>query len=403
MKRISFINGTNKAQDYDVQQTQSLILTAGVSDTTHLEVVEQTVPDNTVKVKAGVCLIPVTRVSDGKDFKVYGELTEDINVTVLETATHPTWVGAIIACIPKAKIENGLTNPEDGSGVFDIIAVAGLSTGALSDGQINSQTSSLYYWIRLADVVQDPTVETANITDERILIGIKAISIDNLLIKDEMVVATELATKPFTPDSGRRGFMAKADGWYDVDDTGAETKFSTGETIPVGAINMWSTSTAPSSWLLCEGGTIGDASSGGTARANADCETLFKLLWNNFADAQLAVTGGRGASANNDWTAHKKIALPNMGGRVPVGLNGGTFNANGKTGGEETHVLTEAELAAHTHSVQPTVANGAGGQTFSYQSGSTTTQVGTSGSTGSSTAHNNLQPYFTTRFIIRYI
>jgi hypothetical protein len=54
--------------------------------------------------------------------------------------------------------------------------------------------------------------------------------------------------------------------------------------------------------------TIGSASSGATERANADTQALFEFLWN--ADANLAVSGGRGATSAADWAANKTIALP---------------------------------------------------------------------------------------------
>jgi microcystin-dependent protein len=167
-----------------------------------------------------------------------------------------------------------------------------------------------------------------------------------------------------------------------------------------GEIKMWITSTAPTGWLLCEGGTIGSATSGGTARANADTVTLYTLLWDNFADAQLAVTGGRGASAAADFAANKKIALPDLRGRVAVGLNASTFNLNGKIGGEETHVLITAEMPAHSHTAS---LFNAGTTANAFGSGpGAATGTGTTSSVGSGTAHNNLQPYWVSRFIIKY-
>ena len=84
-------------------------------------------------------------------------------------------------------------------------------------------------------------------------------------------------------------------------------------------------------------------------------------------------------------------------GRVPVGVDTGVsdFNTIEKTGGATTHALVEAELAAHTHSYDrqnPTtdaisihdIVRTTGGNSSA-----------TSGSTGSGTAHNNLQPYIT--------
>ena len=79
---------------------------------------------------------------------------------------------------------------------------------------------------------------------------------------------------------------------------------------PTGAMLAYGATTAPAGWVRCNGRTIGSASSGATERANADAEDLFLFLWTNFADAQCAVSSGRGASAAADWAANKTIALP---------------------------------------------------------------------------------------------
>src|SRR5690606_16093354 len=90
-------------------------------------------------------------------------------------------------------------------------------------------------------------------------------------------------------------------------DTREELLFRTGD------IKMaWRTSSPPG-FVRCNGRSIGAPSSGATERANADCEDLFKFLWNN--DFNLAVSGGRGATADGDWSAAKRIDLPDMRGR----------------------------------------------------------------------------------------
>ena len=78
-------------------------------------------------------------------------------------------------------------------------------------------------------------------------------------------------------------------------------------------------------------------------------------------------------------------------GECIVGLEAGAeFDTLGTVSeGETTHVITEAELAAHTHGSVivsgSTKGDGVGGP-FSV--------VGTSASTGSNTAHNNIQPSY---------
>jgi hypothetical protein len=83
-----------------------------------------------------------------------------------------------------------------------------------------------------------------------------------------------------------------------------------------------------SGWVRLNGRTIGSATSGATERANADCQALFEYLW--AADANLAVSGGRGASAAADWAANKTITLPDAAGRVFAGLDDMGAGARGR-------------------------------------------------------------------------
>jgi len=120
-------------------------------------------------------------------------------------------------------------------------------------------------------------------------------------------------------------------------------------------------------WVRDNGRTIGSASSGATERANADCQSLYTFLWENFADGICPVLGGRGGSAAADWAADKQIALPDKRGCVAGGLDdmgnsaanrlastpvvvGGVLVA-GAVVGENTHALTSAENGPHTHGI----------------------------------------------------
>ena len=114
-----------------------------------------------------------------------------------------------------------------------------------------------------------------------------------------------------------------------------------------GDMKMTLASSAPTDWLLMNGGTIGDATSGGTLRANADCANLFAFLWNNLADAQAAVSTGRGANAAADFAAHKTITVPDMRQKFPIGkAASGTGSVLGGTGGNIDHTHTGP---SHTH------------------------------------------------------
>ena len=119
-----------------------------------------------------------------------------------------------------------------------------------------------------------------------------------------------------------------------------------------GDVKLTLKTVADSGWVLMDDGTIGNATSGATTRANADTETLFTLLWTNTADAQCAVSSGRGASAAADYAANKTIALPKALGRALAVYGSGsglTARAMALTTGVETHPLVTGELASHTH------------------------------------------------------
>ncbi len=180
-------------------------------------------------------------------------------------------------------------------------------------------------------------------------------------------------------------------------------------------------------WVRCNGRTIGSATSGATERANSDTQALFETLWN--ADANLAVSGGRGASAAADWSANKWITLPDMRGRALVGLDVmGNTAANvisaaavlGWTGGAGTHVLATSEMPSHNHGG---TTSSAGDHTHTYQfdngaPGSEQAQTGLRGTQnrntspagahshtitaeGGGAAHNNIQPSMAVTIYVR--
>jgi microcystin-dependent protein len=210
------------------------------------------------------------------------------------------------------------------------------------------------------------------------------------------------------------------------------TIFSTGDTKA-----MYGTGPV-SGWVRMNGRTIGSATSGATERANADTNALFLYLW--AADANLAVSGGRGASAAADWSANKTIALPDLRGRVLSGLDdmGNTDSARqaagalgscrftlGCAGGESTHTLAASEIPSITSGGTASVTSTSGSVitgnlTANLISGGTGAsfqgiQVGSSGSgalssTGSASvtstntsggSHNNMQPTMLATYYIK--
>lgn len=171
--------------------------------------------------------------------------------------------------------------------------------------------------------------------------------------------------------------------------------------------------TADAGWVMMDDGTIGNASSGATNRANADTEALFTLLWNDYSNAYAPVSGGRGASASADFSAGKTISLLKALGRLfgVAGSGAGlTTRALGETLGEETHTLSVNEMPSHTHTATDTGhthgslkgnffgASGGSASTVGGGSGgfANTTDIGnaaiTVSSAGSGQPHNNMPP-----------
>lgn len=170
------------------------------------------------------------------------------------------------------------------------------------------------------------------------------------------------------------------------------------DATPIGMILPYGQTTAPSGWLLCDGSAV----------SRTTYATLFVLLGTTYGN-------GDGSTTFN---------LPNLKGRTPVGYNAAEteFDALGETGGAKTHTLVTGELASHAHSIDsqgahthtPSAASmgvtgpgavGATGTAYIAVQPVTDSQGShnhTAGAAGSGTAHNNLQPYITLGFIIKY-
>ena len=75
---------------------------------------------------------------------------------------------------------------------------------------------------------------------------------------------------------------------------GSNAGFSTGD------VKLTFKTTPESGWVMCDDGSIGNAASAATNRADADTEALYTLFWNSISDTYAPVTGGRGADARSE-------------------------------------------------------------------------------------------------------
>lgn len=158
----------------------------------------------------------------------------------------------------------------------------------------------------------------------------------------------------------------------------------------IGEIRLFTGNFAPTGWAMCDGQLL--PISQNTA--------LFSLLGTAY--------GGDGKST---------FALPNLQGRMPLGVGGGaglTPRDLGETGGEAQHVLTQSEMPQHNHAVQSAAApdsKQAGPQALWARSGDNTALYHAPGNAapmagtavqgnGADWAHNNQSPALVLNFII---
>lgn len=219
-----------------------------------------------------------------------------------------------------------------------------------------------------------------------------------------------LVLKPITPtDTPPRciELYTKTDGQiYFRNSSGVETgplvpAMPSGTTVPYAGI------TAPSGWLLCYGQAVSRStysdlfSAIGTTYGSGDGSTTF-----NIPDMR-----GRAAIGRDDMGGAAASRITTGG----SGINGATLGASG---GAETHTLTTAQLASHSHGVtDPThrhtrgifsnaVANlTAGSSPYAIGDSTTNTDYAATGisiqSAGSGSAHQNTQPSLILNYIIK--
>lgn len=160
--------------------------------------------------------------------------------------------------------------------------------------------------------------------------------------------------------------------------------------VPPGTVTAFAGKTAPNGWLLCDGQSYSIST--------------YRDLYNAIGTTY----GGYGQS----------FQVPDLRGRFPVGKDTGTFATLGGKGGEEKHTLTIQEMPAHQHPMNETVYmdaqvrsgqqlyvsdNSGGGRWLSTKRhDNLNINDIASGATGGGQAHNNLPPYISLNYIIKY-
>lgn len=116
----------------------------------------------------------------------------------------------------------------------------------------------------------------------------------------------------------------------------------------------------------------------------------------------IAMWSGSIASIPSGWfLCNGANSTPDLRDRFIVGA--GSSYSVGDTGGEATHVLTEAEMPSHTHPVPGSAAGG--NDAYPINSGTTSGPDSgasyNSGSKGSGDAHENRPPYYALAYIMK--
>jgi len=170
---------------------------------------------------------------------------------------------------------------------------------------------------------------------------------------------------------------------------------ASGKLIDPGTIWMYGGSSAPSGWLVCNGASV----------SRSTYSDLFAVIGTDF---------GNGTGSGTDFT------VPDMRGRMPVGVGTGTGGgATGTTGtkptggatliswlrgmwyGNDTHQLSTTEMPAHSHTYDKRASVGV----FTGPGGTGWDGVnaggGTSSTAGSTQPHNNVPASLCVNFIIK--
>lgn len=166
-----------------------------------------------------------------------------------------------------------------------------------------------------------------------------------------------------------------------------EIKTVVNNNTPVGLISMYSGTTAPTGWLICDGSAI----------SRTTYATLFGVIGTTYGS-------GDGSTTFN---------LPNLKGKVPVGLNSSDtdFDTIGETGGGKQTIIPMQWYNDFIDMRLKAGFNIPNWETYrKTAAGNTSTLSGESSQTGvmgvnentTSDTNGNLQPYIVLNYIISY-
>ena len=161
--------------------------------------------------------------------------------------------------------------------------------------------------------------------------------------------------------------------------------------VPIGTIVMWPGDTAPYGWLICNGQRCDKT---------GDFAKLFSVIGNKYNNGEVSLT---------------KFKVPNLQARFPLGAS--SVYSLGATGGTKEVTLTTQQMPTHSHQITKMLTSKSSGsgwvgvnlngglsggiEEFAFPEGKGSypeTEV-----TGGGQAHNNMPPFLTLNFIIKYM
>ena len=160
--------------------------------------------------------------------------------------------------------------------------------------------------------------------------------------------------------------------------------------VPIGTIVMWPGDTAPYGWLICNGQRCDKT---------GDFAKLFSVIGNKYNNGEVSLT---------------KFKVPNLQARFPLGAS--SVYSLGATGGTKEVTLTTQQMPKHSHQLKEILYSNASGDApwkgvnfsdgkiggiksfFAPDNDYPETEV-----TGGGQAHNNMPPFLTLNFIIKYM
>ena len=246
--------------------------------------------------------------------------------------------------------------------------IAGEMSVNVTDGKI---------WMTSSDGLSQVLVSSLTRSDHTGTLGVASGGTGLTTLTANNVILGNGTSTPSFVAPGTSGNLLTSNGT-----TWQSTTPAASSSLPTGALMPYAGATAPTGYLLCDGSSV----------SSTTYLALHAVISNTYGGT--AYTGAAGLNFN----------CPDLRGRLPMGAGTGTGQNASGTGapsgtaqtartrgqwlGEETHLLTTAELASHTH--DNTVGSSAGGSNsitggMSANENHSHTLVNYSSSTGSGT------------------